>query len=112
MPRSRVIYVFTSAKPLPLSRRLVSRARTGNAARKIPPSWSSCARLIAEIDARTCSGAAVFKGADIRERDEIVGEGGRARRRRGTKGKERKGAKVERESKREREKETKREEKA
>jgi len=64
-----------SAKPFPLSRRPVSRAGTGNVARKIPPSWSSCARLIAEIDARTCSGAAMFKGADIRERDEIVEKG-------------------------------------
>jgi len=64
-----------SAKPLSLSRRPVSRAGTGNAARKIPPSWFSCARLIAEIDARTCSNAAMFKGADIRERDEIVEKG-------------------------------------
>lgn len=96
------MYTFTSTKPLPLNRRPVSRAGTGNAARKIPPSWSSCARLIAEIDARTYSDAAMFKGTDIRERDEIVEEGRRARRRRETKGKERKEEKVD-ERERERE---------
>lgn len=91
-----------SAKPLPLSRRPVSRVGTGNAARKIPPSWPSCARLIAEIDARTCSGAAMFKGADIRERDEIVEEGRQARRRRRAKEKKRKSDERERERRRER----------
>lgn len=32
------------------------------------------ARLIAEIDARRRGGAATFKGANIRERDELVEE--------------------------------------
>lgn len=52
----------------PLNRRgsFVSRGETGNATRKVSPP----PRFFPRARARTCNGAAVLKGTDIRERDE------------------------------------------